>query len=255
MEEEKKQIAGPTIEVPEIAKDPSPLALEGASTQLELDVKPKPQDKKTTVHFQNKNLIKNIIGTPKERPGGESEVNSDPSAQTVVPKEEMKAIQERLSKEEKQYEGEAPTPEECEDTADMFVFIIDMIMTFVASKFAMDKDDKEYQVDATKKNKLKKYLAIYLAKMNKKYPIGFMLLLTAIGCYLPVFSKAYSHRKIVMEERAKKKATVIASNPDEGGKRRRRRRFEEEATDSNTSGSNGKGGSDDVEYYPTEEVK
>ena len=254
MEEEKKDIENNTLALPEVVKDPSPLALEGSSAQLELDIKPKPQDKKTTVHFQDKNLIKNIIGTPKERPGGESEVNPNAGKQSSAPKEEIKAIQERLSNEEKQYEGETPTASDCEDTAEMFVFIIDMIMTFIASKFAIDKDEKEYQIDATKKAKLKKYLALYLAKMNKKYPIGFMLLLTAIGCYLPVFSKAYSHRKIVLEERAKKKATVIATEPD-GGKKRRRRRLDDDSSGSGNAGSNGKGGHDDAEYYPAEEVK
>lgn len=251
MSEAKEENTIPEIEAP---KEPQPLALEGQAIQLELDPNPKVQNKPSTMRFQNKNLISDLVSGPKEGPTIEPAVGTTSGGGKTTSKEEMKAIQERLSKEEKQYEGETPTADDCEDTADMFVFILDMIMTFVASKLALDKDDKEYQIDATKKTKLKKYLALYLAKMNKKYPIGFMLLLTAIGCYLPVFSKAYSHRKIVMEERAKKKATVIASEPD-SGKKRRRRRLDDESSGSGDSGSNGKGGRDDAEYYHAEEVK
>lgn len=251
--DENKEIKENPV-VNETEKEPVPLALEGASAQLELDVKPKPQNKDTKVHYNNKNLIKNMIATPKEKPGGESPTNSDStSGPTTPPKEEIKSIQDRLAKEQDQYEGEKPSEDECKDTADMFVFILDMILAFIASKFALDKDDDDYKMDPTRKKTLTKYLAIYLAKMNKKYPIGFMLCVTAIVCCLPVFSKAYNHRKLVEEKRAEekaaKKATVVASDASSGGKKRRRRSDDDDITENKKSK-----GDDNLGYTPVEIV-
>lgn len=227
-------------------KDPIPLSSEGESSQLELETKPKTQDKPTTVRYQKPGLIKSIISAQKEGPS-DGVASGGASNPTQPPKEDIKSVQDRLAKEQEQYEGEKPSEEECKDTADMFVFIIDMILSFIASRFALDKDDKEYQMDKDRKKTLTKYLAIYLAKMNKKYPIGFMLCITAVVCCLPVFSKAYSHRKMVEEERAKnKKSTVVASDPN-GVKKRRRR-----SDDDNNNGGGGRKSDDDLPLTPVE---
>lgn len=230
----------PLIEEP--IKDPKPLALEGAEVQMELDVKPKPQDKITNVKYGNKNLIKDMINVPKVGQGEQPQANTT-SASQAPPKEDIKAVQQRLAEEQKTYEGEAPTMDECQDTAALFVDIIDFALTFLAQKFALDEDDKPYKVDADKKNKLKKHLATYLARMNKKYPIEFILILTVVTCYAPAFMKAYNHRKTVQEERAKKKATVIASDPPSGKKRRRK---------SDDDSENGSSDNDNIPLTPVE---
>lgn len=110
--------------------EPLPLSQEGGSAQLELDVKSKAQEKKTTVNFKDKSFIKKIIDTPKEGASAEPTPSGGQSSQSesqAPPKEDTDAIIARLNTEEREYESTPPPSlEECEDTAD---FIIDLADT------------------------------------------------------------------------------------------------------------------------------
>lgn len=222
--------------------EPTPLALEGGTAQLDLDVKPKPAPKATNVVYKKKDFIQNIISTsketgsvdPSEATGAASENPSGPK------KEDPQAIISRLAAADKGDEDNTPPPteEETQDYAEMIVDGVDAIFVFLAQLWSKDSDDKEYQATPESKKKLKKYLAKILARAGKKYPIGWMFIGLMVVCYFPLAKKAHAHRKLVDEERAKGDPNVIVL--DGNPKRRRRRK------DSS---------SDEPQFYNAEEVR
>lgn len=229
-----------------IGNEPTPLAQEGGATQLDLDIKPKPADKGTTVIYKKPNFIKDIIGRPKE--GGSSDASESKEgaasqSQTQGPeKEDNQTILARLGSENKDEDSSTPPPteEETQDYAEMIVDGVDAIFVFLAQLWSKDSDDREYQATPESKKKLKKYLAKILARAGKKYPIGWMFLGLMVVCYFPLAKKAHAHRKMVDEERAKDEpnVTVLSGDP----KRRRRRK---------SSASDNR----EPQYYPSEELK
>lgn len=225
-----------------LSNEPTPLALEGGASQLELDVKPKPAPKATNVVYKDKDFIKKIIGTQKESGSIDpsEKAGAAPTQTSGPPKEDNQAIISRLTAAEKSDDNisvDPPTEEETQDYAEMIVDAVDAIFVFCAQLWSKDSDDKEYQASNDSKKKLKKYLAKILARAGKKYPIGWMLVGFFAVCYFPLAKKAHAHRKIVDEERAKNQPNVRVLDGEP--KRRRRRRSS----------------SDEPVYYQAEEVK
>lgn len=224
----------------ETHQEPMPLSLEGGSKQIELDMKPKPADKKTNIGF-NKVSIKNIIDTPKEGPQSDPLPGSTNEGGSKPPKEPTNDILARLDDggdKGSSSGGTPPSPEESKDGAGMLIDGFNALFLFFIELWSKDPDTQDYEVETDEKAKLKKYLASILSRSENKIPPLWLFVGLFIITYIPMFRKAYKHKKMVDEQRAKDDPQTIIIEGEPKRKRRRRNR-----------------GDDDAQFYHAEVVK
>lgn len=224
-------------------KDPTPLSLEGDTTQLKISTDPKPADDETTLKRRGKDFIKGIIATPKETGSEEgSDTKPSTSGSSVPPKEPVANIITRLGDEGGNSGGGGnsipPNPEESKDGAGMLIDGFNALFLFFVSIWSKNNEPKDYEVDTEEKTRLKKYLSAIMQRSGKSINPIWLFIGLFILTYIPLLRKGYQHRQMVGEEREKNKPGVTII----GEPRRKRRR---------KSGGN----NDDAIFYPSEEIR
>lgn len=187
----------------------SPVSETPDSVHIDIKLNDKPKDTKPLFNFKKgtytsefvKQKTEGEILTPTSTSNGSSSSSSSPSSGS---KDKVEEIRAQMLAEETQ-EANKMTYDDYADTADMIVDLVDFAVVFLIRTISLDTTDAPYQPQADKINKLKKHLTRYLIRQNKKFNMGFLMLLAILAAYGTPLRKSIEHRSLVLAERAKKR--------------------------------------------------
>ena len=202
LKKKQKALPGPSSEKSAAESNEA----ETSSVQLEVNLDDKPKDPKTTFNFRKPTFTGDIL-----KQKTEAEVNNPPPPQNpnpssggARPTQNIEEVRAQIIAEENS-EANKMTYEDYEDTADFIIDLVDMALVFGIRWISLDTTDAPYEVPKDKVLKLKKHLTRLLVRMNKKFPMGLLLLIAILAAYGTPLRKGLEHRKLVLSEKAKKK--------------------------------------------------
>ena len=206
------------------ASNPTVFAPDYKSIQLEVNLDDKPKDPKNTYNFRKAGFTGDILKQKSESeinnppppvsPSATSSSSSPSSLSQSGGKQSVEEVRAQMLSEEASEENKMSI-EDYEDTADMVIDFLNMALVFGLRWVSMDTTDVPYEPPTAKIEKLKKHLTRYLIRMNKKFPMGILLLLAILAAYGTPARKAFEHRKLVLAEKAKKKKEKISEGGEE----------------------------------------
>lgn len=235
-------------------KEPTPLSLEGAPIQMDVDVKPKPANRATAMNFRTQRDIKKVIATPKEQGSGAPSEPLNNGGDTFGGSSSSDAsdtiaqARARMNSEPQEptalsgsngggedLDSEAPDKEECLLYAETIIEAIEFGAVWGLQIYAKDAEETAYVPNPKRKEKMIKLLAKILMRVGKKHPVELYFFLLLLGSYFPVFRKAQIHRTKVLAEKASQALLNEEANKEKdsgsSGKKRRSLKNDSEISD------------------------
>lgn len=238
-------------------KEPTPLSMEGASIQMDVDVKPKPASRATVMSIKRPGDIKKIIATPKESGSGiqdEPFINDAKSASSSSDADTIAAARARMNSEPpppptnptslsssaggEYNDGEVINEEDGKFYAELLVEGFELLAVWVFTWWGKDADEDKYKPSQKSKTKLIYLLGKMLTRAGKKHPVELYFFATLILMYVPAFNAARENRKKVLAEKAaqallneESAAKKEAEGGGSGGRKRRSLKQDSEISD------------------------
>ena len=164
------------------------------SIEIDLGEKKDIQPESKTINFKSSDFLKDHI----------NKKTSDAKIPEKPKSPEVKSITTEPVEDKKLQ----PVNEDYEMVAGFIIDMFDLGTATLFRYYAMDTTDAPYEMTKSKKTKLALILGKMLEKMNKKFPLSILFVITLILALLTPAQKARSNRKLVLNQQRKKRAIM-----------------------------------------------
>lgn len=158
---------------------------------MNLDEKGPEATVKTKVSFTNNDFMKEFV-----KKNTEESKTKEQAAETEEDTRTTEEIRQQIHKEESDTKNQF-TPAEMKDFAEVFIDVIDMLISTGLRFYSKDTSTSAYELPLDKKAKLSRQITNIFIKYQTKFSIEFMFIVTLFICYSVPARKAHTHRKAV----------------------------------------------------------